>query len=188
MFWSICKSYALSLTCFLAPSQFIFLALQDRSGIDFVELVLPLLDSDFYSNSRKWGLPRAPSMAEDAICPPHPLSHFNPRKEKAYRLFIVHFSEVSFGIFFFLCICASFHHSSPSPVPSSDVAASLVSCQHSSAVFSDISGSGLRWAPRHVLCPLIPGHSWDVCIHICGARRAHVGDLKLGSRVSILIH
>lgn len=48
-----CKSYALSFACSLALSQFIFLALQDRSGMDFVELVLPLLDSEFYSNSKK---------------------------------------------------------------------------------------------------------------------------------------
>lgn len=55
MFWSICKSYALSLACSLALSQLIFPALQDRSGIDFFELVLPLLDSNFYSNSKKRG-------------------------------------------------------------------------------------------------------------------------------------
>lgn len=38
----------------------------------------------------------------------HSLSHFNPRKEEAYRLFIVHFSEVSFGIIFFCAFVPPF--------------------------------------------------------------------------------
>lgn len=186
IFWSICKSYALSFACSLALSQFIFLALQDRSGIDFVELVLPLLDSDFYSNSKKWGgLSRAPSMVEDAICPPHPLSHFNPRKEKAYRLFIVHFPEISFGIIFFGAFVPPF-------TILLLLQCQVVTWQHLWSAVSILQLSSqiflaVIWGTE--ACALsIPGHSWDVCIHICGARRAHVVGMKLGSRVSVLVH